>query len=376
MQYKNHIMTDDSVVIVSDQGYFQCHSSMGAYAKLRKLLDLHKFAEAMAMIDVPSRLRAYSGGKFMVADGEVYLDKDKLPDVLAKRLLDFCDNDIDCVPLIRFWENLSQNPSADSRQDLFAFLEHNSISLTADGCFVGYKRVMDDYASYHQGVYVQDDQGNWSLDRDQRYDHTPGKEVTMPREMVDPNREHTCSTGLHVAAFNYAQGFYGSGKGRLVEIKVNPRDVVAVPPDYNQEKMRVCAYTVVRECVEEYKKPLYEHDKSFQTFDNNPNVDVSQVATIKPKSTRDESTSQTLVPDARGRLLIPAALIRAIGLEAGDCTAVVVKGKTITISSGGDSPVVDMYCNVRLGKTVLEEAKLNECKAIKAKVVDESIVLS
>jgi hypothetical protein len=51
---------------------------------------------------------------------------------------------------------------------------------------------------------------------------------------------------LHVATFDYAQKF-ASGDDRLVEVHVDPSDVVCVPEDYNGTKMRVCAFKVVAE---------------------------------------------------------------------------------------------------------------------------------
>jgi hypothetical protein len=80
----------------------------------------------------------------------------------------------------------------------------------------------------------------------------------MARDLVDDNPNNTCSAGLHVACFDYAKGF-GS---RLVEVKVNPRDVVCVPTDYNGTKMRTCRFEVVAECVKMRTEELYGHDKT------------------------------------------------------------------------------------------------------------------
>ena len=76
----------------------------------------------------------------------------------------------------------------------------------------------------------------------------------MERGQVDADRERTCSFGLHVAAFSYASNFTG---GILLEVEVNPRDVVAVPPDYNQQKMRVCRYRVLRRAENEIQELVY-----------------------------------------------------------------------------------------------------------------------
>jgi hypothetical protein len=46
-----------------------------------------------------------------------------------------------------------------------------------------------------------------------------------------------------------------------LEVKVSPQDVVAVPPDYSQQKMRVCRYTVLRQTDQEYDGSIYDEAK-------------------------------------------------------------------------------------------------------------------
>ncbi len=110
---------------------------------------------------------------------------------------------------------------------LYRFLEHNGHPLTEDGCFIAYRGVTDDFRDC----------------RTRSIDNSVGSVVEMPREQVDDNPNNTCSYGLHVACFNYAEGF----GPKLIEVKVNPKDVVCVPEDYEGTKMRVCRYEVVNE---------------------------------------------------------------------------------------------------------------------------------
>lgn len=65
----------------------------------------------------------------------------------------------------------------------------------------------------------------------------------MPRNQVNEDSSQTCSYGLHVANFEYATNFYSDGV--MLECEVNPADVVSIPTDYNQSKMRVCRYKVL-----------------------------------------------------------------------------------------------------------------------------------
>ena len=90
-----------------------------------------------------------------------------------------------------------------------------------------------------------------------KWDNSPGAVCEINRELVDDNPTNTCSTGLHVACFGYAKDF---GE-KLVEVKVNPADVVCVPIDYNNTKMRVCRFEVLAECTDMRDEPLYGHPK-------------------------------------------------------------------------------------------------------------------
>jgi hypothetical protein len=64
----------------------------------------------------------------------------------------------------------------------------------------------------------------------------------MDRSQVDDDPNNTCSYGLHVGAWDYVKGF---NNGVILEVEVNPEDVVTIPYDYDSQKMRVCKYKVL-----------------------------------------------------------------------------------------------------------------------------------
>ena len=187
------------------------------------LLDTEKFFEKKGMT---------------LKDGAVWIGTEQLPDSLSQRLLELVENNMPIDILLNFWNNLKQNPSFNSRQMLYQFLEHNGHPLTVDGCFIAYRGVREDFKDKHTGTF----------------NNAPGSTCEVPRSSVDDNPNNTCSHGLHVACYDYAKGF---GE-RLVEVKVNPRDVVAVPTDYNGTKMRVCRFEVLAECEEMLTGPVYK----------------------------------------------------------------------------------------------------------------------
>ena len=79
-------------------------------------------------------------------------------------------------------------------------------------------------------------------------DNSLGATVEMERNRVDDDKDRTCSTGLHFCSRDYLDHFGGE---RLVIVKINPRDVVSIPSDYNDSKGRACRYEVVDEIDKE-----------------------------------------------------------------------------------------------------------------------------
>jgi hypothetical protein len=156
-----------------------------------------------------------------------YLDR-PLNNGLTKRLLQMKEDGFPIDHMLAFLGNLMQNPSNSAITELYDFLEACSLPITEDGYFVAYKRIRADYTDVHSG----------------KYDNSVGAKPNLPRGMVDDRRENTCSHGLHVCSLDYLTHFGGE---RLVLCKVNPKDVVSIPSDYNNTKMRVCEYRVLQE---------------------------------------------------------------------------------------------------------------------------------
>jgi len=178
--------------------------------------------------------------KVAVEGGYVTYDGVPLHNTLTKRILDMHSEGYDVSPMALFLENLMENPSYRAVNELYDFLEASELPITEDGCFLAYKRVNGDFTDCYTS----------------KVDNSPGKVVEMPRNQVDEDKDHTCSSGLHFCSREYLPhyGAYGSDK-KVVIVKINPADVVAIPSDYNNAKGRTCRYVVVREMV-------VDHDSS------------------------------------------------------------------------------------------------------------------
>lgn len=182
--------------------------------------------------------KSFEGTGLELRDGNLFDGETMLPTALTDRIVKFRDMGLPYGPLLSFWGNLRDNPSFNSRQMLYKFLENNGHPLTDDGCFIAYRGVGEDFKDKRTGSF----------------DNSPGQILEMPRDQVDDNPNNTCSSGFHVACFEYASGF----GPKLLEVKVNPADVVAVPTDYNGTKMRVCKFEVIAEAQQSKEEKTYQ----------------------------------------------------------------------------------------------------------------------
>lgn len=220
------------------------------YTHICELLGQRRENEVLALLNwTPAvTVEEFIKGSLVLVDGVLKdMEGNTLPTVLAERMQELRNENFPIDTLVKFWDNLKQNPSKNSKEQLYKFLEQNGHPLTEDGCFIAYRGVTADFKD----------------PRTRTFDNSPGSVCRMNREDVDPNPNQTCSRGLHVAAWGYAQGF----SAVTVEVKVNPRDVVAVPKDYNGQKMRVCEFTVLRRCENLNNSTVYGTGSSQGSWD-------------------------------------------------------------------------------------------------------------
>jgi len=154
---------------------------------------------------------------------------------LVDRMLSMIDQDFDVEYMGMFLENLMQNTSYRAVNELYGFLEKSNLPLTEDGCFLAYKRVRNNFKDLHSG----------------KFDNSPGQIVKMTRRDVNEDKHKTCSAGLHFCAHSYLSSYGNSSGNRTIMVKIDPRDVVSIPVDYNNAKGRCCRYTVVCEIKKE-----------------------------------------------------------------------------------------------------------------------------
>lgn len=188
------------------------------------------------------QIKTFAKGKLEVRGRQIYYDGEEVHGHITERILNFIDEGLDSEPLMNFLEKLMNNPSKNSIDQLYGFLEHGNMPIDPDGDFYAYKAVRQDWTDKHTG----------------KHDNSIGQVLEMPRRSVDDNPQNDCSNGFHAGSIEYVKGFTNRGD-KVILVKINPGDIVAVP-SYDTSKMRCCRYEVVAEYTGTLTTAIYDYD--------------------------------------------------------------------------------------------------------------------
>jgi hypothetical protein len=235
--------------------------------------------EIEKLMDVQQAMNAYLGDNVEVRDGSVWHRGEVVDETIAKRIMDFMKNNLPVAPLTKFLENLYNNPSRNSRSQLYNFLEHEHLPITDDGCFLAYKSVQPNYTDHHTG----------------KFSNHVGAVLSIERRNVDDNPENGCSHGFHAGSLEYATTFGGQDR-KVMIVKINPADVVSVPNDCEFQKLRTAKYEVVAH----YTGPLPETYAS--TYDGSDD-DIYNESDVETEESNGDNSLVTAIREAANRLL-------------------------------------------------------------------------
>ncbi len=234
------IQTNDGITLVingkpipvstNDKHFREVVDGLKAGASETEITDI--LNKELARVTAATKL----SDRIEVKGGELFFDGEVIHSTLVTRILKMQDEGFNLGPMVAFLTNLMNNPSMRVVEHLYPFLEKGSNAITDDGCFLAYKAVRADFKDIHSGTF----------------DNSVGQTLKMPRRKVDEDPNRTCSYGFHVCSHDYLPHF-SHANGHVMICKVNPANVVAIPADYNNTKMRVCEYEVIGEYAGYYK---------------------------------------------------------------------------------------------------------------------------
>jgi hypothetical protein len=275
------------------------------------------------LISVTKTLESYGQGVIRITGGKLFYGDREVSTGLARRIIKLMNEGREnfAKPLIAFMENVLLNPSKRAVDELYEWLEKSNLPITECGSFIAWKIVRKDFKDVYTG----------------KFDNSPGKVVEVARNEVDENSDRTCSYGLHICSNEYLPhyGNVSGGSSTIVMVKVNPRDVVAFPKDYNTAKGRVSRYEVLQEVT------LAETDTKFA---NNKSgvyrepVKASKAAALPKRvtklETRGDRAEITLVFSDGTKQVTKNRLGNTLGFDqVGDTVTLRPSGRTIKITA-------------------------------------------
>lgn len=269
------MITKNSVTVNFESQTYTILSSDPSYSKMLEAIRAKDYESVRNLVSKAKMIvntgQKTSDGNFEVRDGSVYIDGKEVHGELYKQIMYFMDEKLPFQPLVNFYRKLRKNPSYRVVNSLFSFLEKNKHPITESGNFIAYKRVKQ-----------PDSEGKMLDIHSGKFDNRPGNTLEMPRNEVNEDPQQTCSYGLHVANWDYAYNKFGSMSDAMLEVEVDPANVVAIPLDYNESKIRTCRY-LVRSVVNEPNGSRHLVVDSTGETESSPSVSASESYTITAK---------------------------------------------------------------------------------------------
>lgn len=217
------------------------------YSSILEAIKVQDWNKVATLADISASVNAYVTGDVQIKDGILFFKGEAIHKTIATRIVNFMRNGLPFLPLVKFLENLMQNPSYRAVNELYDFLEAGELPITTDGHFLAYKNVRADYKDIHSGTF----------------DNSVGKVCEMPRHKVDEDKNVTCSSGLHFCSIKYLPHFADHEGGHTMIVKINPKDVVSIPADYNNTKGRCARYEVIGEYTEDWRSKLNNNESGW-----------------------------------------------------------------------------------------------------------------
>jgi len=191
-----------------------------------------------------------------IRGNRLYFNDREVNSLISIRVMEMMKFGLDVSPMVNFIKNLMENPSKRAVDETFGFVQACNLPVTEDGCILAYRRVQDNYMDVHSSsvpnkpadLFTAEEINSMPIQCGSKDEVTVdidsasgGTVVYMDRNMVDEDKDNTCSYGLHFCSYDYLKSF--SGKKTIV-VKINPKDIVAIPSDYNNAKGRTCRYEI------------------------------------------------------------------------------------------------------------------------------------
>lgn len=217
------------------------------FKRVVRALKRKEWARVPRLISIAQTIADKSYGNVEVRKDGLYYKGRNIDNSLTTRIMQMIKEGKSVSHMLKFMDNLFQNPEEFAIHELYDWLNGCKLPITDRGTFMAYKRIRADYTDCYTGTI----------------DNSVGQIVFMKRVDVDPNRNNTCSRGLHFCSRAYLPNYSGD---RVIKVEINPKDVVSIPNDYNFTKGRTWMYEVVDEIPADQLEKMFDTDTDIEEY--------------------------------------------------------------------------------------------------------------
>ncbi|QZI90415.1 hypothetical protein MYOV003v1_p0091 [Vibrio phage 207E48.1] len=232
----------DQIMVVVDGQPKSLPKDHPNFPSLAKAIKDQDWVSVYRLVDIQKTINEYARGMLKIERGMIVYDGEQIRhDGFNKRMMTMLQagEESQVERLSKFLEKVMENPSNNIVNRIFDFMKFADVEIADDGDIIAYKGVRGDYRDGHSG----------------KISNAPGNVVTMRRNRVNEKQEQTCSYGLHVCSLSYLpqMSSFGGSSNKIVRVKLSPTDIVSIPTDYKDAKIRCCRYEVVEDVTTDYR---------------------------------------------------------------------------------------------------------------------------
>ncbi len=239
------IIGNDFISITLNNKPYTIYKGDARFDNILSIIKRKEWEMLEAAFDTAKTVAKLTDGNICIYEDTVTYKNQPTHNAVASKILEFMKGGYPFQPLVKFLDKLMENPSKNSVDFLYQWIEMYKLPITEDGDFLGYKAVRADFKDKHSGTV----------------DNSLGKIIEMPRNQVSDDRSVACGLGYHLGSLTSYVYAFADEMDNIIIVKVNPRDVVSLPADASQSKMRVCRYEVIE--VVGTKDKVKEFDKAY-----------------------------------------------------------------------------------------------------------------
>ena len=147
-----------SVITYDKEGVpeaFALDSTHPTFNALVRALKRKDWKRVPKLVSMAAAVADQTEGNIKIKADGIYYKGDKINNSLTRRIDEIIRRGQPVKAMLRFMDNLYQNPEAFAITELYDWLDGCKLPITDDGCFMAYKCVKNDYKDCYTGKIRQ-----------------------------------------------------------------------------------------------------------------------------------------------------------------------------------------------------------------------------